>query len=287
MAADGERCERPITPSAGPRPRPWSPSGRPIGRRMASAPDASRRRDGAGALHIVRIAPSGNPRDARDERPDVITDPGSARIREQRHRRRCGSRACRRSSGGAADGPGGTGRRGVAGGPRRARCADPWPAGRARRRCSKRPALTDLRWAGLTRGAPLAHFFDLPAVRESGAEFVSSRSAAAAPQAALFAGWLDASLNWRGRVRGPARAVERALRVGHSQGQHLRTRAVPAPRQQPACPRKDASAASSMASRVLSLGARPCRRSWPRSSASAPRDLAFERALERALDPRS
>jgi glucose-6-phosphate dehydrogenase assembly protein OpcA len=62
--------------------------------------------------------------------------------------------------------------------------------------------ITDVRWARLTRWrAALAHFFDLPAVREKGPSF--SRLAIAASdraEAALFAGWLDTAFGWRGRV---------------------------------------------------------------------------------------
>ena len=62
----------------------------------------------------------------------------------------------------------------------------------------ERTALTDLRWAKLTRWrAALAHLFDLPRVRE-GAAGVTRVSIAAADRdaARLFAGWLRSRLRW-------------------------------------------------------------------------------------------
>lgn len=63
-------------------------------------------------------------------------------------------------------------------------------------------ALTDLRWAALTRWrAALAHLFDVPQVRE-GASAVSRLQIEAkdVPAARLFAGWLQSSLRWKPSV---------------------------------------------------------------------------------------
>jgi glucose-6-phosphate dehydrogenase assembly protein OpcA len=66
----------------------------------------------------------------------------------------------------------------------------------------ERAAITDVRWARLTRWrAVLAHFFDLEQVRDASATF--TRVAITGSDRALctlYGGWLDASLGWRGRV---------------------------------------------------------------------------------------
>lgn len=65
-----------------------------------------------------------------------------------------------------------------------------------------RTAITDLRWAKLTRWrAVMAHLFDLPQVRAAASSFTSlSISGRDEAQCALFGGWLDASLGWHDRV---------------------------------------------------------------------------------------
>jgi glucose-6-phosphate dehydrogenase assembly protein OpcA len=66
----------------------------------------------------------------------------------------------------------------------------------------ERAAITDLRWARLTRWrAAMAHFFDLSQVRAAAPGF--ARLAVVGtdrPQCTLFAGWLDSALHWEGRV---------------------------------------------------------------------------------------
>ncbi|HYT74754.1 MAG TPA: OpcA/G6PD domain-containing protein, partial [Vicinamibacterales bacterium] len=66
----------------------------------------------------------------------------------------------------------------------------------------ERTALTDLRWAGLTRWrAALAHMFDLPQVRTGAASIRRLYiEAADPPSARLFAGWLRSSLKWSAQV---------------------------------------------------------------------------------------
>ena len=66
-------------------------------------------------------------------------------------------------------------------------------------------AVTDLRWARLTRWrAVLAHLFDLPQVRTATSSLTRLSIEAADPHAArLFAGWLSAALGW-----GPSVTIE-------------------------------------------------------------------------------
>ncbi len=62
----------------------------------------------------------------------------------------------------------------------------------------ERTALTDLRWAALTRWrAALAHLFDLPNVRRGAASLKRVQiDTADRPSGRLFAGWLKSSLPW-------------------------------------------------------------------------------------------
>lgn len=62
----------------------------------------------------------------------------------------------------------------------------------------ERTAVTDLRWARLTRWrAVLAHLFDLPQVRAAAPSLARlSIETADPPAARLFAGWLSAALGW-------------------------------------------------------------------------------------------
>jgi glucose-6-phosphate dehydrogenase assembly protein OpcA len=66
----------------------------------------------------------------------------------------------------------------------------------------ERAAITDLRWARLTRWrAVLAHFFDLQQIRDAAPTFTRvAISGSDRALCTLFAGWLDASLGWQGRV---------------------------------------------------------------------------------------
>jgi glucose-6-phosphate dehydrogenase assembly protein OpcA len=63
-------------------------------------------------------------------------------------------------------------------------------------------AITDLRWTRLTRWrALMAHFFDIPAVRDAAPAFTRLEIAGSDRHTArLFAGWLSSSLRWNGRV---------------------------------------------------------------------------------------
>jgi glucose-6-phosphate dehydrogenase assembly protein OpcA len=69
-------------------------------------------------------------------------------------------------------------------------------------RLAEHTAVTDVRWTRLTRWRTLmAHFFDIPAVREAAASFHSLRVRGGDGHAArLFAGWLTSSLHPSGRL---------------------------------------------------------------------------------------
>lgn len=73
---------------------------------------------------------------------------------------------------------------------------DPHEVWRLVPQLAERTAVTDLRWARLTRWrALMAHFFDMPAVREAAGRFRSLVVRGADEHAArLFAGWLRSSL---------------------------------------------------------------------------------------------
>jgi glucose-6-phosphate dehydrogenase assembly protein OpcA len=70
------------------------------------------------------------------------------------------------------------------------------------RELARHTAVSDLRWARLTRWRALtAHFFDIPEVRAGAPAFTRLAMAAGDRHAArLFAGWLASALGWRGHV---------------------------------------------------------------------------------------
>jgi glucose-6-phosphate dehydrogenase assembly protein OpcA len=80
--------------------------------------------------------------------------------------------------------------------------SEPEPAWREAHRLIERTALTDLRWAKLTRWrSAMAHLFDLPQVRDGMSTFRKLRIEAADPYAArLYAGWMKSSLRWNPEV---------------------------------------------------------------------------------------
>lgn len=80
---------------------------------------------------------------------------------------------------------------------------DPQPLWRRVPALAAHTAITDIRWGRLTRWrAVMARMFDLRQVRRAAGGFdrlvLSGRDRA---QCSLFAGWMDASLGWGGRVR--------------------------------------------------------------------------------------
>ena len=158
--------------------------------------------ENAGALHLVRIAVDGDGATLPADRPDVITIGGLRP--EYVNNAIAGVRLSSLPTivwwrGGRPEGLDG-----VASLADRVvlDADDPWPLWALTPPLFEHTVLTDIRWARLTRWrAALAHFFDLPAVREISTTF-SGLSIAAADRAvaALFAGWLDAAFGWRGRI---------------------------------------------------------------------------------------
>jgi glucose-6-phosphate dehydrogenase assembly protein OpcA len=243
--------------------------------------------DGAGALHIVRIITDGTGSPS-DERPDVVTIGGLRP--EYVNNAIAGVRLSSLPTivwwrGGRAEGL-----EGVASLADRVvlDATDPWPLWSRLPPLFDQTAFTDVRWARLTRWrAALAHFFDLPCVKESASELTSlSIAAADRAQAALFAGWLDASLNWRGRVRA-------ALVPSNVPFESVTLRGNLCELELSLLPDSNCLSAEGrirgevMASRVLSLGSQTLSSLMAEELRVRSRDLAFERALERALDPRS
>ena len=165
---------------------------------------------------------------------------------------------------------------------------DPWPLWSRLPPLFEVTAFTDVRWARLTRWrAALAHFFDLPRVKEcaSGFTFLSIAAADRA-QAALFAGWLDASLNWRGKVRAalvPSSVPFESVTLRSNTCElvlHLLPDSTCLSTEGRVC-------GDLMGSRVVSLGSQSLASLMAEELRVRSRDIAFERALERALDPRS
>ncbi|CAN5740404.1 hypothetical protein BH24ACI4_BH24ACI4_06310 [soil metagenome] len=146
-----------------------------------------------------------------------------------------------------------------------------------------RTALTDFRWARLTRWrGVMALLFDLPQVREAAPDFQRLRITGNDPaQCALFAGWLASSLDWQGRVAveleragasaslskveldGPSASLQLAL---HRNGACLTTEA-----------RVNGDV---LTSRVLSLGSQALPSLLSEELRLRSRDIPFERALQ-------
>ena len=244
--------------------------------------------DGAGALHVVRIITDGTGSRDGDERPDIVTIGGLRP--EYVNNAIAGVRLSSLPTivwwrGGPAEGL-----EGVASLADRVvlDATDPWPLWSRLPPLFDQTAFTDVRWARLTRWrAALAHFFDLPRVTESAGALTSlSIAAADRAQAALFAGWLDASLNWRGRVR--AAFVPSSVPF-----ESVTLRGNTCELELSLLPDSNCLSAEGriggevMASRVLSLGSQTLSSLMAEELRVRSRDLAFERALERALDPRS
>jgi glucose-6-phosphate dehydrogenase assembly protein OpcA len=148
----------------------------------------------------------------------------------------------------------------------------------------ERTALTDVRWARLTRWrAVMAHFFDLAPVRDASRTFTRLRVRGHdQPLCALFAGWLDASLGWDGRVaiiREEASAPLSAVTL-EGQGASLELQLLPAT----TCVSADARVhGQPLASRVVSLGDQSLPSLISQELRVRSRDFAFERALARTL----
>ena len=241
--------------------------------------------DDAGALHIVRIAIDGeSPAAASEPRSDVVAISG---LRPEYVNNAIA--AVRLSSlptivwwrGGKPEGLDG-----VAALADRVilDAEDPWPLWSRTPPLFEHTALSDVRWARLTRWrAALAHFLDLPAIRANVASFSRlSIAAADRPQAALFAGWLDSSLNWGGRV--PTAFTNAAARLEsitlHGGACQLSLRLLP----NTTCISTEGRVGADVAaSRVVSLGSQSLSALLAEELRVRSRDHAFERALDSAL----
>lgn len=146
-------------------------------------------------------------------------------------------------------------------------------------------ALSDLRWTRLTRWrALMAHFFDIPEVREAAAGFTRLEiEGSDVHSARLFAGWLSSSLQWNGRVSieirpAPEGGPIEAVTLGDGRQQlALRTAASRTCVEAAARVTGHASAA-----RIVSLGDQRLATLIAEELRVRSRDLAFERALAAA-----
>ena len=148
-------------------------------------------------------------------------------------------------------------------------------------------ALTDLRWARLTRwrGA-MAHFFDLPGVREIAPGLASVTIVGSdEPQCALFAGWLDSSLGWKGRIRPAIKSSPSGMPMQEVEVSSPAARLVLRLMPNTTCLDTHAQAADTvLASRVISLGDQSLAALLSDELRVRSRDLAFERALVRTIE---
>jgi glucose-6-phosphate dehydrogenase assembly protein OpcA len=257
--------------------------------RLAEVAETLGAGEDASALHIVRIATDGNGTEVPESRPDVITIGG---LRPEYVNNAIA--AVRLSSlptivwwrGGPPEGLDG-----VASLADRVvlDTSDPWPFWERTPPLFEHTALTDVRWARLTRWrAALAHFFDLPAIREMVPSFSRlSIAGADRAQAALFAGWLDAAFGWRGRIvpEFTAAATGAPLESVTLQCEACRLdlRLLP----HTTCLSTEGRLGSDLiASRVVSLGSQALPALLAEELRVRSRDLAFEAAVESALSAR-
>lgn len=161
---------------------------------------------------------------------------------------------------------------------------DPWALWERAAALADQTAFTDLRWAKLTRWrAAMAHFFDLPDVRERAASF--SRLAITGsdrPLCGLFAGWLDSSLGWNGRIDARFAAAAAPLEdvvLGGADGE-LVLRLLPNGGCLDARARL---AGQALAERVVSAGDSRLHAVMSEELRVRSRDLAFERAIHSRL----
>ena len=258
--------------------------------RLADVADVLSGGEDEGALHLVRIVIDGNGDTLSAARPDVITVGG---LRPEYVNNAIA--AVRLSSlptivwwrGGRAEGLDG-----VASLADRVvlDAEDPWPLWARTPPLFEHTVLTDVRWARLTRWrAALAHFFDLPSVREKGTSF-SRLSIVAADRAvaALFAGWLDAALGWRGQVVPDVSdaASGAPLESVTLEGKSCRIELCMLPNS--TCLSTEGHVGSNMvASRVVSLGDQSLSALLAEELRVRARDVAFERAVASATAARS
>jgi glucose-6-phosphate dehydrogenase assembly protein OpcA len=143
---------------------------------------------------------------------------------------------------------------------------------------------TDLRWTRLTRWrSAMAHFFDLPQVRDAAPDFDRLEICGGDhPQCSLFAGWLDASLGWRGRIKPRivrGRQPLESITLGGRRAD-LILRRIPAS----TCLETEVQLEKQvLTSRVVSLGDQSLRTLMSEEMRVRSRDVAFEKAVQSAL----
>jgi len=236
------------------------------------------------ALHLVRIAVDGG--DPPPDRPDVVTIGG---VRPEHVNNAIA--AVRLSSlptivwwrGGrpeALDGVASLADRVVLD------ADDCWPLWARTPPLFEHTVLTDIRWARLTRWrAALAHVFDLPAVRGSADSFTRLSITAADPAVAgLFAGWLDASFGWQGRIVPEVTAASSGAPIEsvklESPSCHVELCLLP----NSTCLSTEGRVGSAVvANRVISLGHQTLSTLLAEELRVRARDIAFERAAQSAL----
>ena len=162
---------------------------------------------------------------------------------------------------------------------------DPWPLWARTPPLFEHTALTDIRWAKLTRWrAALAHFLDLPAVRDAASSLTDLSVSAADPaEAALLAGWLDASFGWHGRIA-PRFAIGGSAPLSSLKlrGSALRITLTLLPNS--TCVATEGRIGQDVVGeRVVSLGNQSFSAFLSEELRIRSRDLAFEQALESAL----
>jgi glucose-6-phosphate dehydrogenase assembly protein OpcA len=159
---------------------------------------------------------------------------------------------------------------------------DPGPLWRHAATLVERTAVTDIRWTRLTRWrALMAHFFDMPVVRDHTSPFDRLEVETCDPHAGrLFAGWLASALEWKGRVAVDIREVPTGAPLSRvtlgSRAQVLELRATPSGTCVEAAATLDGRAG---ATRVVTLGPQDLPALFAEELRIRARDLAFERAL--------
>jgi glucose-6-phosphate dehydrogenase assembly protein OpcA len=162
---------------------------------------------------------------------------------------------------------------------------DPWPLWERTPALFEQTAITDVRWARLTRWrAALAHFLDLPPVQEAASSISSlAVSAADAADAALMAGWLDAAFGWSGRIAPDfSRSGTTGFRSLRLSGPTLQVDLQLLPNS--TCVATEGRVGGQVvAARVVSLGRQELSSFMAEELRIRSRDLAFERAVAAAL----
>jgi len=156
---------------------------------------------------------------------------------------------------------------------------DPLPTWSRVDAIARETPVSDLRWTGLTRWrAFMAHFFDMPGVPAAAQRFTRLVVAGSdAPSARLFAGWVGASLKWRGVQvvieQRPGAAIE-AVTFGNDR-EELSLRRLPGS----TCVEARARLEQREASRTASLGEQSLTDLMAEELRVRPRDAAFEAAV--------